>query len=219
MQASVRKSPLERKKALASLGLSDELLSVAITKGEVARDSCTDNDPPNAPGFDAWARTVRALRETLIPKGWTRNDDAMLSTVVSPDGKLAILVVAGDEGVGDADKIPRTKYPRGTATTAAVNRNQRSLFPEENKAREEAEAAEEKKKKQITWMLLRRRSKDGDSVLSELSLPASMTKGGEVTRWLTRIILEPIAIEPTVEIEDGQANDAIDVPVRRRSNS
>src|SRR5215204_1343494 len=121
MQASTRKSPLERKKALASLGLSDELLSVAITKGEVARDSCTDNDPPNAPGFDAWAKTVRALRDTLIPKGWTRNDDAMLSTVVSPDGKIAVLVVAGDEGVGDADKVPRTKYPRGAATSAAVS--------------------------------------------------------------------------------------------------
>lgn len=218
MQASVRKSPLEVKKALASLGLTDELLRVAITKGEVARDSCTDNDPPNAPGFDAWARTVRALRETLIPKGWKRNDDAMLSTVVSPDGTVAITVVTGDEGVGEADKIPHTKYPRGAATEAAVNRNQKWLFPEMNKAQEEAD---EKKSKQITWMLLRRRSKDKDkeSVFAELSLPASMTKGGEVTRWLTRIILEPIAIEPTVVIDDGQAGEGIDVPVRRRSNS
>lgn len=217
MQASVRKSPLEVKKALASLGLTDELLRVAITKGEVARDSCTDNDPPNAPGFDAWARTVRALRETLIPKGWKRNDDAMLSTVVSPDGSVAIAVVTGDEGVGEADRIPHTKYPRGAATEAAVTRNQRWLFPEMNKAQEEAD---EKKLKQITWMLLRRRSKDKDkeSVFAELSLPASMTKGGEVTRWLTRIILEPIAIEPTVVIDDGQADEGIDVPVRRRSN-
>lgn len=213
MQATVKKGVVEVKKSLALLGLSEEILREAISKGEIARDTCTDNDPPCAPGFDAWARTVRALRESLIPKGWKRNDDAMLSTVESPDGLTAIAVVTGDDGVGQEKANPRTKYPRGAATGAAVSRNQAYLFPEMNNVPEDDGMT----KKQIMWMLLRHRKKGAESVSVELSLPASMTKGGEVTAWLTRIILDPITVEATVEVEDDQTDQGIDVPVRRRS--
>jgi hypothetical protein len=69
--------------------------------------------------------------------------------------------------------------------------------------------------KKQTWILLKNRDKD--SVFVELSLPASATKDEQVEDWLTRIILDPIATEPNIEIQGDSSEQPIDVPVRRRS--
>jgi len=212
MRPLIKQGVITVTNALSELGLDFETIRDAVLTGEVARDSCTANDPPSVPGFNAWSNTVRALREKLIPKGWERNDDFQLSTVVNPSGTLAIAVVTGDDGTGRTDADPKTKYPKGPATGAAVNRNRfLPLFdgwrPNSNEGKD--------KKKQATWMLLRKRVKD--AVLVELSLPASMTDEGQVQGWLTRIILDPITIEPTIEVEDAPAGQPIDVPVRRRT--
>lgn len=214
MQAAVKTSVIEVADRLAQLGLTTDILHEAIMRGEVARDSCTANDPPCAPGFYAWAGTVRALRDILMPQGWTRNDTINYSRVISPDRSIAIAVVTGDEGTGNKDANPRTKYPKGPATQAAVSSNQASLF-EEPASNEEGVAEEEVVEEWITWMLLKKRS--GDSVFAELSLPSSMTKDGQVESWQTRIILNPIVIEPNFEVEDDSLETPIDVPVRRRS--
>lgn len=65
----------------------------------------------------------------------------------------------------------------------------------------------------MTWILLKKRSKD--FVLAELSLPTSITDDGQVTGWRTRIILDPISVDPNVTIQTD--SESIDVPVRRRS--
>jgi len=209
MQASIKVSIIEVVNALAQMGLTNEILSDAILRGEIARDSCTANDAPGAPGFYAWAGTVRALRDILMPQAWTRNDDACYSRVVNPDKSIAIAVVTGDAGTGDKDANPKTKYPKGTATQAAVSSNQWSLFGES------ASVEDEPAETWITWMLLRKRT--GDSVFAELSLPSSMTREGQVESWQTRIILTPILIDPNIDVEDDSSEPPIDVPVRRRS--
>lgn len=213
---AVKKTRIEVTDALAELGLDEQTLVDAILQGETARDSCTANDPPIAPGFNAWAITVRVLREELIPKKWTRNDAGNYSTVVSPDEAIAIAVVTGDENTGLADAVPTSKYPKGPATQAAVSANERYLFPEMEAIRQ-AEAAEvEAAEKRITWMLLKRRS--DDLVYAELSLPASMTKDGNVEEWLTRIILGPTPIDESgMVVDEDSSEEPIDVPVRRRS--
>src|ERR1051325_6415929 len=121
MQATaIKTSPIEVVDALAGLGLTAEILIEAIRRGEIGRDSCTANDAPGAPGYYAWAGTVRALRDILMPQKWTRNDDECYSRVVSPDRSIAIAVCTGDDGTGNKDVNPKTKYPKGTATQAAV---------------------------------------------------------------------------------------------------
>lgn len=214
MQATViNTSAIDVVNALAQLGLTTEVLIEAIRRGEIARDSCTANDAPNAPGFYAWAGTVRALRDILMPQRWTRNDDDCYSRVISPDSTIAIAVVTGDEGTGKRDASPKTKYPKGAATQAAVSSNQQSLrFEEFASAEDEADQTAET---WITWMLLKKRT--DDSVFAELSLPLSMTKDGQVENWQTRIILDPILIDPNIEIEDDSSEPPIDVLVRRRS--
>ena len=109
----VLSKPTEVTDALAEIGLSFDVLRDAMLAGETARDSCTANDPSNAAGFDAWARTVRALRERLTLAGWVRNDSDGLPTVIAPSGEIAIVVATGDEATGDRDKTPKTKYPKG----------------------------------------------------------------------------------------------------------
>lgn len=78
-----------------------------------------------------------------------------------------------------------------------------------------AEPAVDEPETWITWMLLKKRS--GDSVLSELSLPSAMTTDGQVESWQTRIILDPMLIDPNIEFETDSSETPIDVPVRRRS--
>ena len=122
MRETIKDGQIEVTNALTELGLTNEILREAILTGEAARDNCTANDPPSAPGFAAWARTVRALREILLPNNWSKNDDNNLSTVVSPDGSFAIAVVTGDEGSGQAGAKPQTKYPKGPATIAVIDK-------------------------------------------------------------------------------------------------
>ena len=210
MQPTVKTSPREVTDALTKIGLTNELLLDAILRGENSRDSCTINDPPSAPGFYSWAGTVRALRDILIPLGWVRNDDVNYSRVVNAELNIAIAVVTGDEGTGNKDISPKTKYPKGPATQAAVSCNQGNLF-----GMETPEPELEAEEGWTTWMLLRKRT--GDLVYAELSLPSLMSKDGQVERWETRIILEPMTFDPLIDIDDDSGEPPIEVLVRRRS--
>lgn len=215
-QPTIRQGRIAVMNALAELGLRPEYLSDALLAGELARDSCTANDPRSAGGFFAWSRSVRSLREILAHLGWFRDDDA-ISTVVSPDGSIAIDVVTGNDDTGQthAGATPNTKYPKGPATERAVNSNQHSLLDllewEEGAVEQTAGATRQ------TWMLLRKRVGD-DLLLAELSLPESMTEQGYVERWSVRIILD-IDIGPALAVQEGNSSGEppIDVPVRRRT--
>jgi hypothetical protein len=206
--AALKIKHLEKVDALSKLGLTEEILENAIRRGEIARDSCTKNDPTCAPGFTAWAKTVRALRDTMMPKGWTRRDDQNFPTVLSPNQKIAIAVATGNEATGVPTADPSMKYSKGAAAQSAVELNQSYLFPE-MQAEKTAEA------ERLTWILLRRRV--GEMVYAELSLPALMTKDGHIAKWDTRIILNSIPIDPDIEMQDDSSDD-IDVQVIRRSN-
>lgn len=188
-------------------GLTVELLEQVIKNGEIARDSCTKNDPPSTAGFTAWSTSVRTLRDLLVPQGWERNDEQNFSTVISPTRDIAIAVATGNEATGDETKIQNTKYARGAATKAAIeeNRNMYSLFPL---------PPEQVKEKRATWILLKKRT--GDTVYAELSLPDRMTNEGFVENWKTRIIFKPILIDPTIILEDDSTEE-IDVPVIRKA--
>lgn len=144
-----------------------------------------------------------------MPLKWTRNDNGGYSRVINPDRSIAIAVVTGDDGTGNKDVIPKTKYAKGTATQAAVSCNQEYLFADFRPIEDNTPET------WITWMLLKKRM--DDSVFAKLSLPSSMTKEGQVESWQTRIILNPILIDPNIEVEDDSSESPIDVIVRRRS--
>jgi hypothetical protein len=214
----IRERLTEVTDSLSALGLSINVLQDSILAGETARDMCTANDPSNAAGFDAWARSIRSLREQLVASGWTRGDAGGLPVVISPSGSLAITIATGDEGTGKPEASPKTKCAKGRTTIALVTRNrtQRDFFESDE---EEVNVANPQAD---TWFLLRNRI--DEAVFAELSLPAAIGDDGRVEEWIERIILPAISLDPRGGILQDPSSDsgrdrgeAIDVPVRRRS--
>jgi hypothetical protein len=198
---------------LADLGLTVDIVREAILMGELARSTCTRNDPPPLAGILGWARTTRGLREATMPLGWKRSEAGQLSTAVHPLGEIAIAVATGDEGTGLASALPRTKYPKGPATAAAVERNQLQLglFEIENEPNDETLPPGV-----VTWLLLISRS--SDEVRCELSLPGRIGLDDRVEEWAERIILPSVPIGPTPDLAKVPVATDIDVPVERRAS-
>jgi hypothetical protein len=194
------------RRRLATLGLSPELLREAILDGEAARESCTPHDPSSLPGILAWGRTVRGLRDRLVPVGWTSRDVQNYPTVVSPDGMLAVAVATGDEGTGRPEFTASTKYAKGSATALAVTVNQLDLFP--------SPAAFWTTPATVTWILLVRR--DSDVVRAELSRPKLITEDGVIVDWSERVILGEIPVEPEPLADSCALNEDIVVEVARK---
>jgi hypothetical protein len=222
--AKVSMGAISVRQELAALGLKPEDLADAISFGEKYRALCTDNDPRIFQGTTAWARTLRGLRENkrLLRLGWTKDRTGNFETCVCPDKSYCISVSTGSKETGKYDPAfpsikPHLKHPKGIMTQAAVEVNA-WLFPElaadAKKKAEELEAL----KKRATWILLLHR--DGNIVFAELSL-ASEFSGGQVTHWRHRIILEPLEVEPLIDVADDSGDDSgeadVDVPVRRRT--
>jgi hypothetical protein len=202
--------PEDDEDRLRQLGLTTEEVSKAVERGIVERMNCTLFDPPSYPGVVQWARTVRDLRETLVPNGWRADNTRNFSTVVSPNELVAIAVSTGDERTGrEGDPEPRTKYPKGTVFLAAVNRNvQLSLFGE---MIIDADGAVLSKTR--TWTLLMRTDAVTKEVRVELSLPAQIGDDGRVIAWSERIIFTPFSFGDTLPGDDDPPIEGIDVPV------
>jgi len=196
---------------LSELGLTEETLREAVLAGELARSSCSANDPSALPGLLAWGRTTRAMRERLIPFGWRRSEDGKLSTVIDPSGTIAIAVTTGDQGTGQVYATPRTKYPKGPATVAAVQQNRRQLDMFETRASSE----DSPRPLLVTWLLLLARS--GNQIHWELSLPGYIGEDERVETWAERIVFAPISTEPTPDLGKVESPATVEVIVERKA--
>ncbi|MCA9593748.1 MAG: hypothetical protein KC776_10575 [Myxococcales bacterium] len=194
---------------LRELGVEPKVLRDAILDGEAARESCTAHDPVQMPGFLAWGRVVRGLRDRLVPDNWKARDHRGYATVVSPDESIAIAVATGNEVTGTAGAGASTKYPKGAATVTAVECNQLELFAPDQPSVE--------KPTTVTWLLLIRR--EGDGIHAELSRPELLDTKGFVARWSERILLELIDVEPEPTVEPHHDVDEIEIEVTRRTTA
>lgn len=198
---------------LTDLGLTYEIIYDAILAGELARSSCTANDPPATAGILAWARTTRRFREGTAPLGWRASEAGQLSTCVDPTGCNAVAVTTGDHNTGNPHVEPKTKYPKGPATAAAIERNklQLGLF-ESPPASEEPQASNV-----VTWLLLLART--DSEIRCEFSLPGHIGIDERIESWTERIILGAVPIEPTPKFEQLDEAADIEVDVKRRQSS
>src|SRR6266542_1238900 len=164
--------------------------------------TCTLDDPPSARGVYVWG-TITTARQLGRRVGWERCDTGNLSTVLSPDGRMQIMVATGDEATGIAGVTPHTKYPRGAASIRAINDNQMSFpalerfFVKKQKIERTSEV--------LTWILLHRRLRD--AVRWELSLPMMVGTDGVIVDWEERIIFDPVSFDP---IDDGLLGNDFD---------
>ena len=200
---------------LYELGLTEEQLVESVSKGLDARRRCTHDHPPGAPGYHHWSEAHVALRQTLRPLGWEKNDDGNFSTVVSPDGRTAITIATGDARTGREGKpMPTTKYPRGAMTQAAVQSNNQlewDLASGEIIVPSDPEPPQ----RATSWLLINTRH---SGVWMELSRPRSLRReDNRIDSWPERIILKPLGVEPTSQIPlDEPEVPPIDIPIERR---
>lgn len=207
----IRTNPIDVAHDLDVLGISYDVLKQAIEVGEHERDRCTLLDPPNAPGFISWAKTLRHLKELLIPHGWAATD----YTIVRPDGRMAIAVASGDEATGDEDNTPKTRHPKGPVTEAAVAQNNQQLELFE-RARKRSILGGPRTDEVQTWMLVRNRIEN--TIYCELSLPSKLGDDGRVIDWGFRIILNSITLEPKPTDDFDYEDDAasVKIPINRK---
>lgn len=204
----------DRDAQLEALDLAVEQLTEARGRAQHDVEECTSLDPHGSRGHVRYMRTVRYLREVLIPSGWTADDTGNVGAVVAPDGRTVIVVTSGDTGTGLRSHTPKTKYPKGEVTQRRVRQNlQLDLFEDLT-----AEPADDDVDEQLrtTWVLLQH--PDGDVVRAELSCPMGVDDAGRINEWSDRIILPelPIDTHETWIDDDDEGDDQVDVPVTPR---
>jgi hypothetical protein len=228
-------SPGERARVNAQLEvlLGPDLIDApreSVRTGYELVRKCTENDVAAMSGFLAWGLPLRHLRDQLCPAGWQVDRTGNFETVRSPEGKIAITSVRGDEKTGTED-MPSTATDKGPRTkkAVAINRAQLSFDP---KVIGEASKVALLHKDLVTWFLLHHYDEDAQEIRLELAIPvefvatsAASTDLGErviATHFESRLPLESILLE-SAEIEDnqeqGEAEEEIDVPVSRRKTT
>lgn len=195
---------------LAQLGLTAEFFELALRGADAEARTYTLFDPPNMPGMARYARTVRLLREQLVPLGWSYDNPRNLARTVSPDRRVAIVTALGDAATGVPHVSPSTRYEKGLATVEAVNRNFLQLtlpidLGDDQPVESDVDGT-------VTWVLLYTVTET--EIRAELSLPDSMVEG-YIDTWLERIILPPVAL-PAGVAAPARAADP-DVVVARRT--
>jgi len=207
--------PHDRNSRLYALGLDEATVEEIVVYGLKARQACSPLSPPSYPGTVQWAETIIGSRIALIPKDWTPNDDHNFSRIVNPEETVAIIVATGDEHTGIATGEPRTRYPKGPETTAAVKANVQMAFPGLAIAQFEQASPSTLE----TWIALL--STNEFECRYELSRPQAQDKEGRVIAWPDRIIFPPIEIEGLPGRDDDDGDDhgddegGLDVPVER----
>jgi hypothetical protein len=207
--------PFEARRRLAELGVSVEALIRSLEAGQLARLSCTPNDPPFIPGTEAWRFVVRTLREELLPRGYRKADPANFSLVINDARKLNIVVSSGDAMVRSKTGNPKTKHLKGLFTEAVILRNKQigGLFPEE--ISEELRTAVSILE-YPTWILLIYIT--DDELRAELSYPDAIEEG-HIVSWKERIFVPDSADDGGSEMRPtGDTDPDIDVPVRRKAS-
>lgn len=199
---------------LAELGLKAEILEFALRGADAEARTYTPLDPPNMQGMARYSRTVRLLREQLLPLGWSYDNPRNLARTVSPDRRVAIIATLGDAATGVPHVPPSTRYEKGVATLEAVTRNfvQQLALPigpddDEHPVDPDAPGTD-------TWVLLYHVTET--EIRAELSLPDSMVDG-YIDTWLERIVLPPVPLEPAVVPGVPQPAADPEVVVARRT--
>jgi hypothetical protein len=193
MTVAVRQEAGDVRSRLYELGLEEEPLKEAVGRGQLAFLNCTPNHPPPFPGMSAWAETVSALREYVIPLGWYRSNDNNYALSINPTGEMAIAVATGDDGTGRADATPSTNARKGPSTLEAITVNQLQFSFMNERPAPAREATSGQNNHRATWILLIRRA--SKEVRCELSLPISIGEDGHIDGWRERILLGSIPLD------------------------
>ncbi len=201
---------------LHGIGLTADLIVRALLRADAEAKYTTGLEPPTAAGTIRYLKTVRFLREELVPLGWDIDNYKNFCRTIHPRHQLSIVTSSGDEftGVDIPGKVPCTKYPKGDLTALAVQQNaDQGAF---DLGEEFAEPTVEPAELENIWFLLQRATPE--YIYAELSLPTRI-EDGMITDWQERIILPRISREDpnsTTKVEEPPGGDAYSVAIAMR---
>ncbi len=203
---------------LHEIGLTPTILAESVSFALAWIAGETQNDPRITRGILGWSKTNRGLRDHL--PDWTRGFIRGFEFTGHPDGSYAISVASGDANTG-GDHSPSTRSLKGPMMKAAVRRNQGSFdqiagadFP-----------ADTDQLPDIMRVLLFYVDRSRRETRIELSIPSGITDDGRIHSWDERIILDAVAHEADIDLENidqidsgshdgGDDSDDFDVPLR-----
>lgn len=197
--------------------LAQDILLEANRRGYEARVDTTIAHAPTAAGTLHWHAFVPALRLALKAQGWSIKDHKNCPLIISADKSIAIVVMTGNSETGKEFGNPTNQADKGAVLDEAVQRNiQYQLF--ENAALTKMQKGEGGTQ---LWVLLYHVDagiQDAKEIRTELSLPSSFYKR-KIVGWAERIILCPIATDPTTGISPSLPATPIEVVVERKTGT
>lgn len=129
MTAKLRVESWDVTTRLAEIGFTrDELLDVV--KMCVAQHAyVSENDPPNAKGYEPYRFGVRGLREIKIPKqdGWDKDNTDGFCTLINEDRRIRIAVMNSDSNTGknDPNAVPQNRSKKGLKSGEVSKTNEK----------------------------------------------------------------------------------------------
>ncbi len=174
---------------LAGLDLTVDVVGTALAAADRESALCSDLDPPILEGLLRWGRATRALREQLVPHGWTYDNPNNLARTIHPSGDFAVVLATGDAGTGQSEAGAGPRHSRGYATEQAIAANGQLTFEFGSLMQLTGSDRPVGLGHLQTWFLLYHA--EPDCFRTELSLPQGIDRG-RITRWTERILLPPV---------------------------
>ncbi|WP_395727082.1 hypothetical protein [Nakamurella sp.] len=174
---------------LEELDLTMDVVAAALAAADRESAHCSELDPPILEGLLRWGRATRALREQLVPQGWTYDNPNNLARTIHPSGDFAVVLATGDEGTGLPSTGAGPRHTRGYATEQAIHANGQLAFEFGSLLHLAAAGRSAGLGHLQTWFLLYH--PEPEHFRAELSLPRGIDRG-RITRWTERILLPPL---------------------------
>jgi hypothetical protein len=204
---------------LEELGVPYDAVTESVRIGYLRADFTTAAHPPTYPGTVVWGEITGEFRGRMALVEWGFDNTDNIPRSVSPDGRVVIVPVRGNDktGIRNAHEHLSTRRRRGTAAVRIIRENtQYALQLDDAPMSRELTAALDG-----TWFLLYNR--DGDVVRLELSYARAVDASGKLLEWAERLILPDIDLMGPPPSDDWRRGDDspdtdVDVPVSRRAS-
>ncbi|MDE1479431.1 hypothetical protein KKJ01_14610 [Xenorhabdus bovienii] len=196
-------------------GIADEALRAAIDDGLLEIRRSTELDAKTDPGSRAWGAVIRGLRRELLTNDneWSFSFVKGLNLTHNKAKGLNIIVMSGDKYTGLLDGSPKSKNPKGAATSTLVGENY-DFFYEQDTVVQISDIDPT-----INYVFLYFFDFGKKEVRYELSIPIGMTGSAEKTRiaaWKERNIFQAIPFIQKVILVKEEFTEVPDFEVIRK---